>query len=94
MSEKIKRSELPEGYIISGVDKPDPVPGKKWFPVRNNPNRPQQTKAWRLGKSGTGRPPPVDGVGNTKAEEAQGSSAFPGPPRKVTRVQKGVDLDK
>ena len=50
MTEKIESPETEdETIIVPGRDKPKDIPGRKWFPVRNNPLKPQQRTAWRLG---------------------------------------------
>ena len=50
MTEKIESSETEdETIIVPGRDKPKDIPGRQWFPVRNNPLKPQQRTAWRLG---------------------------------------------
>jgi len=50
MTEKIESSETEdETIIVPGEDKPKDIPGRQWFPVRNDPLKPQKIRAWRLG---------------------------------------------
>jgi hypothetical protein len=50
MTEKIKSPKTKDKTIIvPGRDKPKDIPGRQWFPVRNDSLKPQQTRAWRLG---------------------------------------------
>ncbi len=70
-----------EVVIIQSRNKPEDVPGRKWFPVRNNPLKPQQRTGWRLGEPATGEPLPIGGVGETVVEgsetESRHSPQFP-----------------
>jgi len=50
MTEKTESSEPEdEAIIVPGRDKPKDIPGRQWFPVRNDPLKPQKIRAWRLG---------------------------------------------
>ena len=51
MSEEINRDELPDGYFIPGVARPDPVEGRKWFKVQNPSTG--KTAGYKLGSRAT-----------------------------------------